>query len=118
MLEQIPVEDLIKLTLEELNDAEGEMENGLIPFNVQRFNQFSLAYHSDYREHAGLWGFINKNGEVVCEPQFLFMPFCFGENYIVCKGTGWEYYEGLPKEGLWSKEMHWGLINKNLTIKK
>ena len=46
-------------------------------------------------------------------PKFLFEPFCFGKNYIVCVGSGWEHYAELPEDKMWSKEMYWGLINDN-----
>ena len=106
-------DELIEWVKSRLNDAEGDLNNGLIPFNVQRFNEFSLAYHSDYMGEAGLWGFKNENSDVVCSPKFLFKPFCYGENYIVCEGSGWEHYDELPEGRIWSKEMKWGLINKD-----
>lgn len=105
--------ELVKWALTHLNPAEGELNNNLIPYNVQQFNEFSLAYHSDYRSTAGLWGFKNENGDIVCSPKFLFEPICCGENYIVCIGTGWEHYKELPDNKIWSKEMNWGLINKS-----
>jgi hypothetical protein len=104
-------EDIINWVETHLNPSEGYMNNGLIPFNVQQFNEFNLAYHSDYMGTAGLWGFKNEKGEVVCSPKYLFEPICCGENYIVCIGTGWEHYDELPEDRIWSKEMRWGLIN-------
>lgn len=104
-------DDIINWARTRLNPSEGYMSNGLIPFNVQQFNEFSLAYHSDYMGTAGLWGFKNENGEVVCSPKYLFEPIYCGRNYVVCTGTGWEHYDELPEGRIWSKEMHWGLIN-------
>lgn len=111
--ETISRDELLELVKSRLNPAEGEMNNGLIPFNVQQFNEFNLAYHSDYMGDAGLWGFKNENGDVVCSPKYLFEPFCYGKNYIVCVGSGWEHYNELPEGKMWSKEMKWGLINKD-----
>lgn len=36
-------DELLKLALTHLNPAEGYETNGLIPFNAQQFNEFSLA---------------------------------------------------------------------------
>lgn len=106
-------DELINWALTHKNPAEGKIDNNLIPYNVEQFNKFRLAYHSDYMSSAGLWGFKNINGDVVCSPKFLFEPMCYGENYIVCTGTGWEHYDNLPNDKIWSKKMNWGLINKN-----
>lgn len=93
--------------------AEGEIKNSLVPFNVMQFHPMLLAYHHDLDSLAGLWGFKNEQGVVLCSPKFLFEPLCYGENYIVCIGTGWEHYDELPENRIWSKEMSWGLINKS-----
>lgn len=111
--ETMTKDEILNWVKTRLNFSCGDMHNNLIPFNVQQFNEFDLAYHSDYMDSAGLWGFKNANGEVVCMPKFLFEPFCFGKNYIVCVGSGWEHYAELPEDKMWSKEMHWGLINDN-----
>lgn len=110
--ESMSRDEVIAWAKSRLNSAEGEMNNGLIPFNIQQFNEFSLAYHSDYMSNAGLWGFKNERGDIICSPKFLFEPFCYGKNYIVCIGSGWEHYDELPEDRIWSKEMHWGLINE------
>lgn len=113
-METIDREELLNIVRNRLNDAEGELKNGMIPFNAQRFNMFELAYHHDDMDKAGLWGFKDIDGNIICEPKYLFMPMECGGKYIVCIGSGWENYEGLPKEnGLWSKEMKWGLIDKD-----
>jgi len=111
--ETISREELMHIVDSRLNPATGEVNNNLIPFNVQQFNEFGLAYHSDYMDSAGLWGFKNQNGDVVCSPKFLFEPICYGEKYIVCSGSGWEHYDELPEGRIWSKEMKWGLIDKS-----
>ena len=46
----------------------------------------NLAYHSDYDEIAGIWGFINEKGEEVIAPQYIY-AYDFKEGIaIVCKG--------------------------------
>lgn len=106
-------EELLKRANSIRTPTEGELNNSLIPFNVMQFHPMMLAYHHDWDSHAGLWGFKNENGDIVCSPKFLFEPICFGDNYIVCIGSGWEHYDELPEDRIWSKEMKCGLINKN-----
>lgn len=103
--ETMAKEEILNWVKTELNQSCGDINNNLIPFNIQPFNKFDLAYHLDYMDSAGLWGFKNEKGEVVCSPKFLFEPFCFGKNYIVCIGSGWEHYDELPEDKMWCKEL-------------
>lgn len=96
-----------------LNNKEGNEENGLIPFNIQRFNEFSLAYHHDLMDMAGLWGFKDKKGNVVVEPKFLFEPIAIEQKYIVCIGSGWVESDEWSKGHLWCNDMKWGVIDLN-----
>lgn len=111
--ETIYAEDLIKSVLEMKNKEYGDEANGLIPFNVQRFNEFSLAYHHEWRFLAGLWGFKDKNGNIIIEPRYLFEPIECDGLYIVCEGSGWEESSEWTKGKFWSKEQRWGVIDKN-----
>lgn len=71
--ETMTKDEILNWVKTRLNFSCGDMHNNLIPFNVQQFNEFDLAYHSDYMDSAGLWGFKNANGEVeyVCQSFFL-----------------------------------------------
>ena len=99
-----------------LNRAEGEENNGLIPFNVQRFNCFSLAYHHDLDNLAGLWGFKDINGNVIIEPKYLFEPIEINGLYILCIGSGWEKSSEWTEGKLWSKVQKWGVLDKDFNI--
>ena len=105
-------DELLKLALTHLNPAEGYETNGLIPFNAQQFNEFSLAYHHDQMGSAGLWGFKDVNNNVVCEPKYLFEPIVCGDTYIVCIGSGWKHTDDLSDGKIWSEIQKWGLVDK------
>lgn len=91
-----------------LNVELGTEHNNLIPFNEKRFNMFSLAYHHDLMDIAGLWGFKDKNGNLIIEPKFLFEPICVNQKYIVCVGSGWKKEDN---KKLWCDDMKWGVID-------
>lgn len=107
---------LVEYVTQLLNPEFGEEANGLIPFNVQRFNAFSLGYHHDMMHEAGLWGFKDIQENIVVEPKFLFMPRVYGDKYIVCVGSGWEHTDDLPEGRIWSKEQKWGVIDSKQNI--
>ncbi len=99
-----------------LNNQFGDEVNGLIPFNVQQFNEFCLAYHHDLMSFAGLWGFMDKEGNVIVEPRYLFEPMEYDGLYIVCEGTGWVHTPDLPDGKIWSNIQKWGVIDKNQNV--
>lgn len=107
---------LVEYVTQLLNPEFGEEANGLIPFNVQRFNAFSLGYHHDMMHEAGLWGFKDIQGNIVVEPKFLFMPIVHGDKYIVCIGSGWEHTDDLPEGRIWSQVQKWGVIDSKQNI--
>ena len=107
---------LINHVMQMKNREFGEEANGLIPFNVQRFNENSLAYHHDLRSSAGLWGFTDKENNVVVEPKYLFEPQEINGLYVLCIGSGWEESPEWAEGKLWSKEQKWGVLDKNLNI--
>lgn len=88
--------------------------------NIEGWTTNKLAYHSDHRNNAGLWGYADIAGKEIIKPQYIF-AYDFYENglALVCKGK-WEWTnEGggtfLGKEkkgGYWSKEQLWGMIDK------
>lgn len=109
-------DELIEWNLTHLNPAEGYQVNELIPFNVQQFNEFSLAYHHDQMGNAGLWGFKDTNNNIVCEPKYLFEPMACGNTYIVCTGSGWKHTDDLPDGKIWSDIQKWGLVDTKQNI--
>jgi hypothetical protein len=84
-----------------------------------KLDDWSLAYHSDYRFNASLWGYADINGKII-KPQYIF-AFDFDEKglALVCKGEWeWTNEDGatIPGEkrngGYWSDEQLWGMIDK------
>lgn len=76
----------------------------------------NLAYHSDYDEIAGIWGFINEKGEEVIAPQYIY-AYDFKEGIaIVCKGK-WtidKKWDNKYNQGrCWTETELWGAIDKD-----
>jgi hypothetical protein len=72
-----------------------------------------LAYHSDYEENAGLWGYTDIKGKEIIKPQYIY-AFDFEENglALVCKGK-WELWDERDNtDGWWTEYELWGLIDK------
>jgi len=75
-----------------------------------------LAYHSDYEEFAGVWGYADSSGREVIAPQYIY-AFDFGKNGLarVCKGK-WtkdrKWDSGYKTNAYWSEEERWGMIDK------
>ena len=83
----------------------GGYSEGLIM--VSSMNNFSLQYHHNFRTCAGMWGWLDREMNVVIEPQFIYaLNFTEGKA-IVCRGT-WEKNE---KEQYWCENEQWGVIN-------
>ncbi len=74
-----------------------------------------LAYHSDYSEIAGTWGFINEDGAEVIPPQYIYAEDFYGGIAIVCKGK-WtidKKWDNKYNSGrYWTEEELWGAIDK------
>ena len=50
----------------------GDFSEGLCRVSILKLRMFDLAYHSDYSEIAGVWGYINERGEEVISPQYIY----------------------------------------------
>ncbi|MBR5482473.1 MAG: WG repeat-containing protein, partial [Alphaproteobacteria bacterium] len=76
----------------------------------------NLAYHSDYQEIAGCWGYINEKGEEVISPQYIYATDFSNGQAIVCKGK-WtkdkKWDNDCRKGGYWTDEELWGVIDKD-----
>lgn len=64
-------------------------------------------------DRAGLWGFKDKNGNVIVEHKFLFEPIAVEQKYIVCIGYGWIESDAWGTGHLWCNDMKWGVIDLN-----
>lgn len=96
----------------------GEYSEGLCKVSTLRLGFMDLAYHSDYSEMAGTWGYVDENGKEVIAPQYIYAYDFSGGKAIVCKGkwtidTKWDnkYHTGK----YWTEEELWGAIDKNGT---
>lgn len=83
----------------------GGFQEGLIM--VSLLGELNLRYHETFGDTAGMWGWLNEQGDIVIPPQYIFaMSFCNG-HAIVCKGT-WQ----VTKNGrYWADDEQWGVID-------
>lgn len=94
----------------------GEFSEGLCKVSTLSLGFMDLAYHSDYDNIAGIWGFINEDGEEVIPPQYIYAEdFCSGVA-VVCKGKWtidkkWDNKYNRGK--YWTDEELWGAIDKD-----
>lgn len=75
-----------------------------------------LAYHSDYDQIAGTWGFVNESGEEVIPPQYIYANDFENGIAIVAKGK-WTIdpkWDNKYNQGrYWTEEELWGAIDKD-----
>lgn len=89
---------------------------GLCRVSTKKLRFTDLAYHSDYEHLAGVWGYINENGEEIISPQYIYA--CDFEDGLafVCKGewTKDEKWNNKYNTGrYWTEEELWGAIDKS-----
>ena len=96
--------------------------NGLARFSIVDFTSkfgfkvFTLAFHHDEAENAGIWGYIDTKGHVILPPQYIFAEDFYGGLAVVCKGewTRDKKWNNKYNTGrLWSEQMDWGAINSS-----
>lgn len=94
----------------------GFYSEGMCKVSTLKLDLVDLAYHSDYAEIAGTWGFVNEAGEEVIAPQFIYAEDFYNGLAFVCKGKWtidpkWdnEYNTGR----YWTEEELWGAIDKS-----
>lgn len=84
----------------------GGYQDGLIM--VSLMGKVNLKYYYDFSDTAGMWGWIDLEGNEVIPPQYIFaMSFCNGRA-IVAKGT-WRIDE---QSRYWADDERWGIIDK------
>lgn len=93
----------------------GIFSEGLCKVSLLNLDFMDLAYHSDYAEIAGTWGYINEEGKMVIEPQYIF-AYDFADGMaLVCKGK-WtkdpKWDNKYNKGRYWTEEELWGSIDK------
>lgn len=76
--------------------------------------EYKLAYHSDFDEIAGYWGFINRQGEEVVAPEFIYANEFEGGIAVVCKGKWYKdpKWDNKYNQGrYWTDTELWGAID-------
>ena len=94
----------------------GNFFEGMCRVSTLKLRQGDLAYHSDYDELAGIWGFVNEAGEEVIPPQYIYADDFDNGIAIVAKGK-WTIdpkWDNKYNQGrYWTEEELWGAIDKN-----
>ncbi len=92
----------------------GNFSCGLCRVSTLKLDFMDLAYHSDYSDIAGTWGYVDEIGREVIAPQFIYANDFINGLAIVCKGEwtidpkwDYEHHKGL----YWHEEELWGGID-------
>ena len=92
----------------------GELCEGLCRVSTLKLGFMDLAYHSDYSNIAGTWGYVDENGNEVISPQYIYANDFEGGIAIVCKGK-WTIDKKWDNEystgRYWTEEELWGAID-------
>lgn len=95
-------------------DASEFFSDGLCRVSTLKLRFMDLAYHSDYAEIAGCWGFINEAGKEVIPPQYIYANDFEDGLAIVCKGE-WtidpKWDNECNKGRYWTETELWGGID-------
>ncbi len=84
----------------------GGFNEGLIM--VSLLGKIRLQYHHTFFDTAGMWGWIDMEGNEVIPPQYVFAMSFFDGRAVVCKGD-WSIDEN---GRYWCENEQWGLIDK------
>ena len=94
----------------------GEFFDGLCKVSTLKLRFMDLAYHSDYEDIAGVWGFVDEGGNEIISPKYIY-AYDFEDGLaIVCKGqwtTDEKWDNEYNKGRYWTEEELWGAIDKN-----
>ena len=84
----------------------GGYQEGLIM--VSLLGEIDLQYHHTFADTAGLWGWIDTQGNEVIPPQYIYAMSFFNGRAIVCKGEWTVDQQGR----YWCENENWGIIDK------
>ncbi len=94
----------------------GEMKEGLRRVAEFLIPDGRLAYHWDYSDKAGLWGYLNSCGELIVPPQYIYAGDMYCGMAFVCRGE-WtidkKWDNGVHIGDYWSDVMLWGAVDEN-----
>lgn len=95
--------------------AVGRYCEGMCRVSTLKLDMIDLAYHSDYADIAGTWGFVNEAGKEIISPQYIYANDFEDGIAVVAKGKWtidpkWdnEYNQGR----YWTEQELWGAIDK------
>ena len=83
----------------------GGYQDGLIM--VSLYGKLDLQYYHEFSGSAGMWGWIDLEGNEVIPPQYIYAYSFEDGEAIVCKGV-WEIDD---QNRYWCKNEKWGIIN-------
>ena len=89
----------------------GHFSDGMALVSTMSINRNDLRYATDYEDDIGCWGYIDKNGNEVIKPQYIYAFDFENDRAIVAKGK-WEKKKKWKNE-YWTEQELWGVIDKN-----
>ncbi len=93
----------------------GNFSEGMVRVSTLKLRCLDLAYHSDYEDIAGIWGYVNEKGEEVIKPQYIYANDFENSMAFVCKGE-WKidekYNNSCATGRYWTDTALWGAINE------
>lgn len=91
-----------------------DFSEGLCRVSTLKLRFGDLAFHSDYAEIAGVWGYINEDGEEIITPQYIYANDFEDGIAIVAKGK-WtidpKWNNKYNSGRYWTEEELWGGID-------
>ncbi|MGN0555175.1 MAG: WG repeat-containing protein, partial [Candidatus Fimenecus sp.] len=93
----------------------GELCEGFCRVSTLHLDYTTLAYYSELSEFAGIWGYVDENGNEVIPPQYIY-AFDFTDGIaLVCKGKWtidkkWDSPHNIGN--YWTEEELWGAIDR------
>ncbi len=95
--------------------AVGRYCEGMCRVSTLKLDFIELAYHSDYADIAGTWGFVNEAGKEIIPPQYIYANDFEDGIAVVAKGK-WTIdpkWDNKHTQGrYWTEQELWGAIDK------
>jgi len=92
-----------------------DKEDGMFMVSDSTIPESNLAFHSDYEEFAGVWGYADCSGKEIIKPQYIYALGFISGLALVCKGE-WKKdkkWNNKYKTGAyWTETELWGAIDK------
>ena len=84
-------------------------DNGLFRINTMNLNWEDMAYCTE-GHYPGYYGFIDRNGKIIIEPQYIYTGAFHCGYAVVCKGK-W-YKDPKWRDKYWTDTELWGVIDE------